>query len=465
MINDEWRTESPSNISAPSRAFRSHPILSNPMTRPSTARLFVDEVVIHVRSGKGGDGCVSFRREKYVPKGGPDGGDGGKGGSVYLQAQAELGTLLELASKHHWRAENGRPGEGSNKHGRNGKDLIVPVPVGTLVYDEESGRLLKDLVEDGQQVVVAKGGLGGYGNLHYVSSTNQAPREFKTGEPARERTLRLELKLIADVGFVGLPNAGKSTLLSRLTRARPKIANYPFTTLEPQLGIVELPGFRRLVLADIPGLIEGAHEGVGLGDAFLRHIERTRVLVHLIDLCPPQGSLAPDDAYHVIRKELSGYSPALASRREILVGNKMDLTDASDMLELLEDELGQKIHGISGVTGEGLRELGELMWDAVREARDSEPAAEVADQSVRIDLGDAFENPDEDLAAGEIRYDDSEASHDNSFEEMPFDAVDLSLDDTDLSEEVRFDNVDEPDASATDDHFDRADGDEESRER
>ena len=376
------------------------------MARLSTTRIFVDEVVIHVRSGKGGDGCVSFRREKYVPKGGPDGGDGGKGGSVWLKAQAELSTLLDLASKHHWRAENGRPGEGSNCHGRNGKDLIVPVPLGTLVYDAESGRLLKDLVEDGQRVVVAKGGIGGYGNLHYVSATNQVPREFKPGEPARERTLRLELKLIADVGFVGLPNAGKSTLLSRLTRARPKIANYPFTTLEPQLGILELPGFRRIVLADIPGLIEGAHEGVGLGDAFLRHVERTRVLVHLLDLCPPEGAPNPVEAYHIIRNELAGYSPALAARREIIIGNKLDLTNAADMREIVEEELGLPIHGISGVTGEGLRELGELMWTAVQEARESEPAPEVGEHSVRIDLGDAFENPEEDLAAGGVRFDD-----------------------------------------------------------
>jgi GTP-binding protein len=394
------------------------------MPRPSTARIFVDEVIIQVRSGKGGDGCVSFRREKYVPKGGPDGGDGGHGGSVILEAQAELSTLLDLAGKHHWRAENGRPGEGSNCHGRNGKDLIVPVPVGTLVYDEGSGRVLKDLVEDKQRVIVAKGGNGGYGNLHYVSATNQVPREFKPGEPARVRTLRLELKLIADVGFVGLPNAGKSTLLSRLTRARPKIANYPFTTLEPQLGILELSGFRRLVLADIPGLIEGAHEGVGLGDAFLRHIERTRVLVHLIDLCPTEGQPSPAEAYEIIRKELAGYSPALAERREIVVGNKLDLTDASEMLDLLEETLGQPIHGISGVTGDGLRELGELMWTAVQEVRELEPAPEAADQAVRIDLGSAFEDPDEDLARGGVRFDDQPADVDDTEHSGDFDEFD-----------------------------------------
>ncbi len=255
-----------------------------------TERLFVDEVTIHVRGGKGGDGCLSFRREKFVPKGGPDGGDGGHAGSVFLVAKAGVDTLLDLAGRHHYHAQNGQPGSGANCSGRNGKDLFVTVPVGTLIYDADTGRLLKDLVDDGQQVRVAAGGRGGRGNARFASSTHQAPREFEHGTKGRERTLRLELKLIADVGFVGLPNAGKSTLLSRLTRARPKIADYPFTTRQPYLGIMELPGYRRVVLADLPGLIEGAHEGVGLGDAFLRHVERTRVILHLIDLCPPAAS-------------------------------------------------------------------------------------------------------------------------------------------------------------------------------
>jgi GTP-binding protein len=219
-----------------------------------TTRLFVDEATIHVRGGKGGDGCVSFRREKYVPKGGPDGGNGGNGGSVYLVAQDGVDTLLDLAGRHHYHAENGRPGSGGNCFGRRGKDLPVTVPTGTLVYDADSGRLLKDMVDHGQRVRVAAGGRGGYGNTHFASSTHQTPREHTPGRAGQERRLRLELKLIADVGFVGLPNAGKSTLLARMTRARPKIADYPFTTLDPQLGIAELPGFRRLVLADIPGL-------------------------------------------------------------------------------------------------------------------------------------------------------------------------------------------------------------------
>jgi len=237
-----------------------------------TLRLFVDEVVIQVRGGNGGDGCVSFRREKFAPMGGPDGGDGGRGGAVYLVAKAGLDTLLDLAGRHHYHAESGRPGQGSNKTGKSGDDLIVPVPPGTLVYDIEGQRLLKDLVEDGQRVRVARGGRGGLGNAQFVTSTHQAPRENTPGMKGQERLLRLELKLIADIGFAGLPNAGKSTLLSRLTRARPKIADFPLTSREPHLGILELPGFRRLVLADLPGLLEGAHEGVGLGDAFLKHI-------------------------------------------------------------------------------------------------------------------------------------------------------------------------------------------------
>jgi len=356
------------------------------MQRHSGAlRLFVDEATIYVRGGKGGNGCMSFRREKYVPKGGPDGGDGGKGGAVHLEARASLSTLLDLAGKHHWRAENGKHGSGKDKHGRYGRELIVPVPTGTLVYDADSGRLLKDLVHDGQRVCVATGGRGGRGNARFASPTNQAPRETEPGLPGQERTLRLELKLIADVGLVGLPNAGKSTLLSRLTHARPKIAAYPFTTTEPYLGIAELPGYRRLVLADIPGLIEGAHQGAGLGDAFLRHIERTRVIVHLIDLCPPEGSPTPTEAYHVIRNELGQYRPALAQRREIIVGNKMDLTAAADALGELRQALNRPVSATSGVSGTGLRELLETMWSAVEQVRQQERER----AAPRIDLGDA----------------------------------------------------------------------------
>lgn len=354
-------------------------------------RLFVDQARIFVRGGRGGDGCVSFRREKFVPKGGPDGGDGGHGGSVFLQAKPGVDTLLDLAGRHHWRAENGRPGEGGNRHGRNGRELIVTVPTGTLVYDDDTNRLLKDLVKHEQKACVARGGRGGYGNAHFASPTNQAPREAQPGRPGRERTLRLELKLIADVGLVGLPNSGKSTLLSRLTNARPKIADYPFTTKEPQLGISELPGYRRLVLADIPGLIEGAHEGAGLGDAFLRHIERTRVIVHLVDLCPPAGSPSPTHAYDVIRQELEKYSPALAQRREVVVGNKLDLTGADAALEGFKRSRGGAVLAISAVTGRGLRTLTEAMWVAVEEAREQERAR----RPERIDFGDEEEGLDE----------------------------------------------------------------------
>lgn len=337
-----------------------------------TTKLFVDEVRIHVRGGKGGDGCVAFHREKFVPKGGPSGGDGARGGSVWLLAQDGVDTLLDLAGRHHYHAENGEPGLGKKCDGKRGQDLIVTVPTGTLVYDADTGALLKDMVQHGQKLLVGRGGRGGYGNTHYVSSTNQTPRYAQPGRKGQERNLRLELKLIADVGFVGLPNAGKSTLLSRLTNARPKIAAYPFTTKEPQLGILELTDFRRLVLADIPGLIEGAHEGVGLGDAFLRHIERTRVIVHLVDLCPQPGELMPIEAYHVIRQELEKYSPRLAERTEILVGSKSDLTDSDVALQMFSEDLKRPIHAISGVTGAGLRELIEQMWQAVQTAKEQE---------------------------------------------------------------------------------------------
>lgn len=349
------------------------------MHRPAgTNRLFIDQVTIHVRGGRGGNGCVAFRREKYIPKGGPDGGDGGHGGSVWLEARDGIDTLLDLAGRHHWHAEDGEHGQGKKCSGRRGAHLTVIVPTGTLVYDAVTGRLLKDLVEPGQRICAARGGRGGLGNQHFATPTHQAPREAQPGRPGQERTLRLELKLIADVGFVGLPNAGKSTLLSRLTRARPKIAPYPFTTTEAQLGILELPGFRRLVLADIPGLIQGAHEGAGLGDAFLRHIERTRVIVHLIDVCPPEGAPTPREAYEIIRGELSKYSPALAAREEIIVANKMDLSDAESALATLQADLGRPLLAISGVTGRGLRELSEALWSAVERVRAAERVARAA---------------------------------------------------------------------------------------
>mgnify|MGYP005836370483 CR=1 FL=1 len=331
--------------------------------------MFVDEAEIYVRAGSGGHGCVSFRREKYVPMGGPDGGNGGDGGSVYIAADPTVSTLLDMAGHHHWIAQNGSPGMGKRMHGKNGRDCTVRVPPGTLIYDRDTGLLLKDLDAPDLRVCVAAGGRGGRGNECFKSPTNQAPRRADPGEPGQERWLRLELKLIADVGVVGLPNAGKSTLLSRLSRARPKIADYPFTTLEPQLGIVELSGFRRFVMADIPGLIEGAHEGVGLGDAFLRHIERTRVLLHLVDICPLEGAPPPAEAYHVIRGELAKYSQGLAAKPELVVANKMDLTGAAEHLDALREAIGAPVLSISAVTGRGLEPMSERLWQMLSEAR------------------------------------------------------------------------------------------------
>jgi GTP-binding protein len=323
--------------------------------------MFVDEVDISVAGGSGGRGCVSFRREKFVPKGGPDGGDGGNGGSVHIVADDSYNTLQHLAGHHHWRADNGKMGLGKNCAGKRGQDIEIRVPPGTIVYDAVHKVRIKDL-GPGERVMIAAGGKGGKGNTHFKNSVNQAPRTAEPGEPGEQREIHLELKLIADVGLVGKPNAGKSTLLSRLSSARPKIAAYPFTTRYPVLGIVEMPGFRRFVMADIPGLIEGAHEGAGLGDEFLRHIERTRVLVHMLDIEPPAGD--PADDYKAIRRELEQYSPALAAKPEIIVANKMDLTDSDKALARLRRRLrGKEIYAISAVAGKGLLELAKRLWD------------------------------------------------------------------------------------------------------
>jgi GTP-binding protein len=328
--------------------------------------MFVDEMVISAKAGDGGNGCLSFRREKFIPRGGPDGGDGGNGGGVFLQADESLNTLHHLAGRHHYTARRGGHGMGKLRHGKNGEDLVVLVPPGTLIYDVEHGILLRDLTEPGQKVCVAEGGRGGKGNARFKSATHQAPREWEPGEPGRERLLRLELKLMADVGLLGKPNAGKSTLLSRLSAARPKIAAYPFTTLQPSLGLVELSGYRRFVMADIPGLIEGAHEGAGLGDEFLRHIERTRILVHMLDVCPLDEH-DPADDYRVIRGELEQYSPTLASKREIIVANKMDLSGSSEHIAALRDALGKEVIAISAATGKGLEALTERIWQTLQE--------------------------------------------------------------------------------------------------
>lgn len=330
--------------------------------------MFIDRAQIWVKAGDGGHGCVSFRREKYIPKGGPDGGDGGNGGDVYFQAVENLDTLLDFAGKHHWQAQNGQPGSGSNKSGAGGEDLIIKVPPGTLLYDTDLDLLLKDLSEVGLKVRVCRGGNGGKGNKAFATSTHQTPRYAEPGKQGQERKMRLELKLIADVGLVGMPNAGKSTLISRCSAARPKIADYPFTTIEPVLGIVELSDYRRFVMADIPGLIEGAHAGAGLGHDFLKHIERTKILVHIIDIMPMDGS-DPAQNYRTIRSELEQYSKALAAKTEIIIANKIDLQPNGEAVANLKEKLNQAVHPISAVTGQGIRELCELLWQKVKELR------------------------------------------------------------------------------------------------
>ena len=327
--------------------------------------MFVDEAKIWVKAGDGGNGCVSFRREKYVPKGGPDGGDGGRGGHVYFEAVGDMDTLLNFTHSHHWRAKNGEGGQGSNMHGSDGKDLVVRVPPGTLVYDTDLDLLIVDLNEVGMKVCVCQGGKGGRGNRTFATSTNQTPRNAEKGKPGQERNIRLELKLIADVGLVGMPNAGKSTLISRCSAARPKIAEYPFTTLEPVLGIVDLTNYRRFVMADIPGLIEGASEGVGLGHDFLKHIERTTLIVHILDIMPVDGS-DPADNYHAIRNELARHSEVLAQKPEVIVANKIDLDPDGEKLAHLRDRLGPNIVPISAATGQGIRPLIELLWQQVK---------------------------------------------------------------------------------------------------
>ena len=327
--------------------------------------MFLDEVDITVIAGDGGDGCVSFRREKYIPYGGPDGGDGGDGGSVYCLADPSVNTLYHLAGKHHWKATHGAGGMGKKCHGRNGVEVVVRVPPGTIIRDAERGVLLKDLAEPGQKVCVAIGGRGGKGNIHFATSTNQAPRHAVPGEPGQTRRLHMELKLIADVGLIGMPNAGKSTLLRRLSAARPKVAAYPFTTREPVLGIVALSGHRRFVMVDIPGLIEGAHSGAGLGEEFLRHVERAAILVHIVDICPVTGD--PVENHKIINEELRKYSPALAEKLQIVVANKMDLTGSDENLVRFTDAAGCDVVAISAVAGKGLNEMTEWIWKVLQE--------------------------------------------------------------------------------------------------
>ena len=327
--------------------------------------MFIDEVDITVNGGDGGRGCVSFRREKFVPLGGPDGGDGGDGGSVYCRADNSVNTLYHMAGKHHWKADRGGHGEGKKCHGRNGRDVVIRVPPGTIIRDADHGTVLKDLIQPGEEVCVAQGGRGGRGNVHFTTPSSQAPRKADPGETGQVRRLHLELKLIADVGLIGQPNAGKSTLLRRVSAARPKVAAYPFTTLEPVLGIVELPGGRRFVLADIPGLIEGAHRGKGLGDAFLRHVERTRLLVHLVDIAPLYGD--PAERFGALNKELALHSQVLAEKPQVVVANKMDLTGSRENLQRFSEEIDQEVMPISGATGEGIGALMEQLWREIHQ--------------------------------------------------------------------------------------------------
>jgi GTP-binding protein len=318
--------------------------------------VFVDRVKIEVQAGDGGAGCLSFRREYRVPRGGPDGGDGGHGGSVIIIAKAGVDSLNALSQRRFWRAERGGNGSGANRTGRNGQELVIEVPPGTVVIDAKEGFVIKDLEHEGDSVIAARGGKGGYGNTHFKSATHQAPRETTPGGEGERRELVLELKVIADVGLIGKPNAGKSTLLSRLSRARPEIADYPFTTKHPNLGLVQIDYDRSFVLADIPGLIEGAHAGIGLGHEFLRHVERAGILVHLVE-CSPIDGTDPLENYHAIRRELIEYDPDLGERSEIIAVTKAELPGAADVQQRLAGETGREIHLISSVTGQGLNTL------------------------------------------------------------------------------------------------------------
>ena len=333
--------------------------------------MFRDEATIYVKAGDGGPGCLSFRREKFLPKGGPDGGNGGRGGHVILVADASENTLLTLTRNPHQRARPGVPGSGNNKQGAQGQDLSVPVPVGTIIRDKSTGVVLKDLDAVGAFAIVANGGRGGRGNARFKSATNQSPRRFDKGRPGEERTLQLELKLIADVGLLGLPNAGKSTLISRVSAASPKIADYPFTPLEPHPGIVELSGFRRMVLMDIPGLIAGAHEGQGLGQKFLRHVERTRVLVHLVDLAPIEEDSSVEEHFQTILDEITSFGHGVGEKPRITVFSKADLVpDPEERALQINAALGVDGYPVSAMTGLNMDRLLEDCWQALASDRE-----------------------------------------------------------------------------------------------
>ena len=328
---------------------------------------FLDEAKVYIRSGDGGNGCVSFRREKFIEFGGPNGGDGGKGGDVIVEAVEGLNTLIDYRYQQHFFAKNGHAGMGKDRHGANGADSVLKVPVGTQIYEEDRETLLADLTELGQRAVLARGGNGGFGNAYFKSSTNRAPRRANPGQPGEERAIRLRLKLIADAGIVGLPNAGKSTFLARVSAAKPKIADYPFTTLQPQLGVVEIDG-REFVLADIPGLIEGAHEGVGLGDRFLGHVERCRVLLHLVDGTGGDAGAA----YKTVRTEIAAYGNGLADKPEIVALSKADALSADDIkqqLARLKRAAKKQPLVVSAVSGDGVAEVLRALYRVIEKAR------------------------------------------------------------------------------------------------
>lgn len=343
--------------------------------------MFIDEAKICVVGGRGGDGIIGFLREKYRPKGGPDGGDGGRGGSVILRADPHLNTLLKFKHQIHFKAPHGQPGGKNNRHGADGQDLIVSVPVGTVVKALHTGEVLADLSVPGQELVVARGGEGGRGNTHFKSSTRQAPRIRERGASGEERWLKLELKLLADVGIVGFPNAGKSSLIAKISAARPKIAPYPFTTITPNLGVVRVEEFQEFVIVDIPGLIEGAHEGKGLGDRFLKHVERTRLLVHLIDLAPADDARDPIRDYEIINNELRSFSPALAEKPQIVVGNKIDLLDTAQREAIRARFAAHQIslRLISALTGEGTRELIYECYQKLQELKAAQPRSPLSE--------------------------------------------------------------------------------------
>ncbi|MEN6534759.1 MAG: GTPase ObgE [Bryobacteraceae bacterium] len=337
--------------------------------------MFIDEVRIHVIAGDGGNGCLAFRREKFVPRGGPSGGDGGRGGDVTFVANPHYNTLLHFRFNPEHKAERGRHGEGSNRTGHDGNSIEVPVPVGTVAYDGETGELIHDFTHPGEHFVIARGGRGGRGNARFATSTHQAPTEHEPGRPGEDKHLRLELKLLADVGLVGFPNAGKSTLISRISAARPKIADYPFTTLEPHLGVVSLDGNRTYVVADIPGLIEGAHLGQGLGTKFLRHVERTRLLAHLVDVSEGSGR-EPVHDFDVVMTELASFSQELAGKPMLVVATKLDAAQDPERIESLRQMAigrGLPFVEISSVTGQGVEKLKRLMGEMALQSEAEPP--------------------------------------------------------------------------------------------